>query len=218
MLGGAVDVGVVYVIVSVSVRMGWCAGEADVEMAAPPDEQAAIDMATAAATQAKDEAAAGTPGGAASAVAPGEEGAETPTGEGAATASQAATDAAVAKLKSQLEAVQKSEREASSSAAESQQRAVLGKRLHAIEVSNAVRDEPIGMDRRHATSPLRRHVSITPSQLALTARADAGPCTVALELILSCSFSGQSCGFACGAESVGDIQVACMQVQSIPMV
>lgn len=104
-------------------------------MAAPPEEQVA---ATAGENGVKTEAG------------------KAPAGADGAPkiATQTATDAAVAKLKSQLEAVQKSEREASSSAAESAQRAVLGKRLHAIEETNAVRDEPVGMDRRHASFTL----------------------------------------------------------------
>jgi hypothetical protein len=114
-----------------------CAGEGDTEMAAPPEEQAAADAAAAATIGGEDVQKT--------------DGTKTPTeGDTAKTAAQAAADLAVAKLRTQLEAVQKSERDASSSAAESLQRAVLGKRLHEIEVNNAIRDEPVGMDRRHA--------------------------------------------------------------------
>lgn len=62
--------------------------------------------------------------------------------------SAAAADAAAAKLRTELETAQRNEREASSTAAEAHQRESLGRQLHQIELANAIRDEPIGMDRR----------------------------------------------------------------------
>jgi hypothetical protein len=62
---------------------------------------------------------------------------------------RAATDAAITKFMSQLETVQRSEREANSSAADAKQREQLGRKLHEVEVTNAIRDEPIGFDRRY---------------------------------------------------------------------
>lgn len=60
----------------------------------------------------------------------------------------AAADAAAAKLRTELETAQRNEREANSTAAEAHQRESLGRQLHEIELANAIRDEPIGMDRR----------------------------------------------------------------------
>lgn len=59
-----------------------------------------------------------------------------------------AADVAAAKLRSELETAQRNEREANSTAAEAHQRESLGRQLHEIELANAIRDEPIGMDRR----------------------------------------------------------------------
>lgn len=62
--------------------------------------------------------------------------------------SASAADAAAANFRSELETAQRNEREANSTAAEAHQRESLGRQLHQIELANAIRDEPIGMDRR----------------------------------------------------------------------
>jgi hypothetical protein len=60
-----------------------------------------------------------------------------------------APEAAAQKLMMQLSAVQASERDACSALAEERQRERLGKLMHDMELANAIRDDPLGYDRRY---------------------------------------------------------------------
>jgi hypothetical protein len=58
-------------------------------------------------------------------------------------------DAAAQKLLSELEEKQQSERDATATAADDRQREALGRKMHDTELANAIRDDPLGLDRRY---------------------------------------------------------------------
>jgi hypothetical protein len=58
-------------------------------------------------------------------------------------------DAAAQKLLSELEEKQQTDRDATATEADDRQREALGRKMHDIELANAIRDDPLGLDRRY---------------------------------------------------------------------